>query len=34
MKKYYVNIAIELVAIKEDIVTASGDNIIEDDWIE
>ena len=34
MKKYYINVAVELITIKEDIVTASGDNIIEDDWTE
>ena len=34
MKKCYINVTVELISIKEDIVTASGDNFIVDDWNE
>lgn len=34
MKEHYINVVVKLVLFKEDIVTASGDNIIEDEWVE
>lgn len=34
MKKRYVHVTVELTFRKNDIVTASGDNIIEDFWYE
>ena len=34
MKGRYTNVIVKLVLLEEDIVTASGDNIIEDEWVD
>ena len=34
MKKYYENVDVEVVALEENLIATSADNIIVDDWFE
>ena len=34
MKKLYIDVTIEVITMREDIIVTSGDNFIEDDWFD
>lgn len=34
MRKYYEKVDIKVVALEENLIATSADNIIEDDWLE